>query len=183
MPLVKADTAASWAQCGITAEATQRVACAHLGYINFLLWNKLFIAKDVYRIYEQFKMYNYNHKISTQVPTNQLKKRTLPVPLKTLGWTSTVRDESLSHRLLWLFRLLQLRRLACQAPLSVGFSRQEYWSGSPLLLQGIFLTQESILGPLHCIQILYWLSCEESLSGIPLLLPEVTNHPLSFLYC
>ena len=28
-----------------------------------------------------------------------------------------------------------------QAPLSMGFSRQEYWSGLHALLQGIFLTQ------------------------------------------
>ena len=35
---------------------------------------------------------------------------------------------------------------ACQAPLSMGFPRQEYWSGLPCpLLQGIFLTQESNL--------------------------------------
>ena len=31
--------------------------------------------------------------------------------------------------------------LACQAPLSMGFSRQEYCSGWPFLLQGIFPTQ------------------------------------------
>ena len=30
--------------------------------------------------------------------------------------------------------------VACQAPLSMGFSTQEYWSGLPDL-QGIFLTQ------------------------------------------
>ena len=30
---------------------------------------------------------------------------------------------------------------AHQAPLSMGFSRQEYWSGLPCLLQGIFSTQ------------------------------------------
>ena len=30
-----------------------------------------------------------------------------------------------------------------QAPLAVGFSRQEYWSGLHVLLQGIFPTQES----------------------------------------
>ena len=39
-----------------------------------------------------------------------------------------------------------------QAPLSMGFSRQEYWSGLPSLLQGIFLTQGSnpnLLGSLH----------------------------------
>ena len=34
---------------------------------------------------------------------------------------------------------------ACQAPLSMGFSRQEYWSGLPCLLQGVFLTQGSNL--------------------------------------
>ena len=37
----------------------------------------------------------------------------------------------------------QLRGLtvACQAPLSVGFSRQEYWSGLPFPAPGIFPTQ------------------------------------------
>ena len=33
--------------------------------------------------------------------------------------------------------------VACQASLSVGFFRQEYWSGLQFLLQGIFLTQDS----------------------------------------
>ena len=40
-----------------------------------------------------------------------------------------------------------------QAPLSMGFSRQEYWSGLLLLLQGIFLTQGSNL---HLSSSLYW---------------------------
>ena len=31
--------------------------------------------------------------------------------------------------------------LACEASLCMGFSRQEYWSEFPSLLQGIFLTQ------------------------------------------
>ena len=31
--------------------------------------------------------------------------------------------------------------VAYQAPLSMGFSRQEYWSGLPLSSPGIFLTQ------------------------------------------
>ena len=42
----------------------------------------------------------------------------------------------------------------------MGFSRQEYWSGLPVLLQGIFPTQESnwhLLCLLHCRQILYLL--------------------------
>ena len=48
--------------------------------------------------------------------------------------------------------------VAHQAPLSVGFSKQEYWSGLPCLLQGIFLTQGSNSGLRHCRQILYYLS-------------------------
>ena len=36
-----------------------------------------------------------------------------------------------------------LRNVACQTPLSVGFSRQGYWSGLLALFQGIFLNQGS----------------------------------------
>ena len=43
--------------------------------------------------------------------------------------------------------------VACQAPVSMGFPRQEYWSGLPFLLQGIFPTQESNPGLLHWRQI------------------------------
>ena len=52
--------------------------------------------------------------------------------------------------------------VACQAPLSVGFFRQEYWSGLLFLFQGIFLTQESNPGLLHCRQMIYQLSYEGS---------------------
>ena len=48
--------------------------------------------------------------------------------------------------------------VARQAPLSMGFSRQEYWSGCHALFQGIFLTQGSnqhLLCLLHCKQLLY----------------------------
>ena len=45
-----------------------------------------------------------------------------------------------------------------QAPLSMGFFRQEHWSGLPCLLQGIFPTQGLNLGLLHHRQILYHLS-------------------------
>ena len=39
--------------------------------------------------------------------------------------------------------------VAHQAPLSMGFSRQEYWSGLPCLFQGIFPTQGSNSCLLH----------------------------------
>ena len=52
--------------------------------------------------------------------------------------------------------------VACQAPLSMEFSRQEYWSGLHALLQGIFPTQGSNPGFLHCRWILYHLSHQGS---------------------
>ena len=50
----------------------------------------------------------------------------------------------------------------CQTPLSEEFSRQEYWSGSCALRQGIFPTQGSNPGLAHCRQMLYQLSYQES---------------------
>ena len=50
-------------------------------------------------------------------------------------------ERMLSHfNSVWLF--VTLWTVAHQAPLSMGFSRQESWSGLHALLQGIFLTQE-----------------------------------------
>ena len=48
--------------------------------------------------------------------------------------------------------------VAHQAPLSMEFSRQEYWSGLPCPPPGIFPTQGSNPGLPHCRQILYCLS-------------------------
>ena len=52
--------------------------------------------------------------------------------------------------------------IAHQAPLSMEFSRQEYWSGCHFLFQGIFPTQGSNLGLPHGRQILYHLSHQGS---------------------
>ena len=59
----------------------------------------------------------------------------------------------------WLF--VNPWTVAHQAPLSMEFSRQEYWSGHSLL-QGIFLTQGLNPGLLHYRQILYPLSHQAS---------------------
>ena len=48
--------------------------------------------------------------------------------------------------------------VAHQAPLSMGFSRQEYWSELPVPSPGIFLAQGSNPGLLYCRQIPYPLS-------------------------
>ena len=50
----------------------------------------------------------------------------------------------------WLFEMLLT--VAFRAPLSIGFSRQEYWSGLTYLLQGIFPAQgwnQCLLSLLH----------------------------------
>jgi len=54
--------------------------------------------------------------------------------------------------------------VAHHAPLSIEFSRQEYWSGLPFPLQRIFSTQGSNLGLLHCRWILYHLSHQGSVA-------------------
>ena len=51
----------------------------------------------------------------------------------------------------WLF--VTLWTIACHISLSMGFSRQEFWSGCHALLQEIFLTQE--LNP-YLLSLLYW---------------------------
>ena len=48
--------------------------------------------------------------------------------------------------------------VACQDPLYIAISRQEHTVGCHSLLQGIFPTQGSNLGLLHCRQIHYWQS-------------------------
>ena len=51
-----------------------------------------------------------------------------------------------------------------QIPVSMGFSRQQYWSGSHFLLQGIFPTQGSNPHLLHYRWILYhWATREASM--------------------
>ena len=56
--------------------------------------------------------------------------------------------------------------VAYLTPPSLGFSKQEYWSGFHFLLQKIFLTQGLNPGLLPCRQALYRLSHQGSLSSI-----------------
>ena len=51
---------------------------------------------------------------------------------------------------------------AFQAPLSTGFSRQEYWSGLPFSSPRDLPTQGLNLGFLHCRQIFYQLNHQEA---------------------
>ena len=54
------------------------------------------------------------------------------------------------------------KTIISQAPLSMEFSRQEYRSGLPLPSPGDLLNQGLNLDLLHCKQILYHLSHQES---------------------
>ena len=63
--------------------------------------------------------------------------------------------------------------VACQAPLSLGFSREECWSGLSFPSQGIFLTQESNLCPLH---LLHWQA-----DSLPLAPPGKPGHILHLI--
>ena len=51
---------------------------------------------------------------------------------------------------------------ACQAPLSMGFTRQEYWSGLPFPSPGDLPNPGIKLNLLHCRKILYHLGHQES---------------------
>ena len=77
------------------------------------------------------------------------------------GWCNNNRNKWKKVKVKSLSRvqlLATLWNVAYQAPLSMGFSRQEYWSGLPFLLQGIFPTQRLNSGLPHCKQTLYHLS-------------------------
>ena len=52
--------------------------------------------------------------------------------------------------------------VACQAPLSMGFSRPEYWSGQPFHFPGDLPNPMTEPNNSHCRWILYWLSHQES---------------------
>ena len=77
------------------------------------------------------------------------------------------------HRV-WLF--VTPWTTACQAPLSMGFSREEYWSGCHFLLQGIFPAQESNL---RLLCLLHWrrsLYCCATWEAWPLLGDHSYDH-------
>ena len=70
--------------------------------------------------------------------------------------------------------------VTCQAPLSMEFSRQEYWNGLLSLLQEIFPSGGLNLGLVHFRQILYHLSNQASPPNFLVTQLLLTNF-LSFL--
>ena len=95
-------------------------------------------------------------------------------------------------RLVWLlsrfshvWHFVTLWAVACQAPLSMGFSRQEYWSGCHYVLQRIFPTQglnphqDCILSPclfnLYAEYIMRNAGMEEAQAGIKIAGRNINN--------
>ena len=75
---------------------------------------------------------------------------------------SSIPQNSLRNASLQRTPFATLWTVACQDPLSNEFSRQEYWSGLWFPAPGIFPTQGSNLGLLHCRWMLYHLSHQGS---------------------
>ena len=57
------------------------------------------------------------------------------------------------------------RTVACQAPLSMGFSRKEYWNRLPFPSPGDLPNPGIKTALVHCRQILYWLKYERVCLG------------------
>ena len=68
--------------------------------------------------------------------------------------------------------------VAHQAPLSMAFLRQEYWSGLPFLSPGDLPDPGIEPGLLHCGQILYRLSYQ----GMPMVVIEMPNCYKNFIH-
>ena len=79
-----------------------------------------------------------------------------------------VKNETVSHSVGWLFATPWT--VACQTPLSMELSMQEYWGGLPFPSSGDLPDQGSNPGFLHWRQILYHLSQHGSLDSIAILL-------------
>ena len=84
-----------------------------------------------------------------------LSRQNITKAFNTLKWFSFSTRECMCAQLLsrfWLFATLWT--LACHSPLSMGFSRQEYWNGLPLPTPGNF--SNLWIEPLHRWHLLHW---------------------------
>ena len=100
-----------------------------------------------------------------------------------LSLSSFMKMESVSQLLSRVRLFATPRTAAFQAPLSMRFSSKNTGVGYPALLQGIFPTQGSNPGLLHCRRILYCLSPQGSLSSSPPFPPLPPQIPTGLLDC
>ena len=82
-----------------------------------------------------------------------LRAKTIsPVNFYFLKTCNTLTSQVKCLLLSWVWLFVIPWAVACQAPLSIGFPGKNTGMGCHSLLQGIFLTQGSNLGLLHCRQ-------------------------------
>ena len=123
-------------------------------------WDNIFANKATdkgltFKIYKQLmqlsiKKINNPIKKWAEYLNRHFSKEDINMAIKHIKRCST------SHSCVWVSATPWT--VAHQAPLSMGFSRQEYWSGLPFPSLGIFLTQGLNLGLPHCKETLYQLS-------------------------
>ena len=104
--------------------------------------------------------------------TRQNKIQIIPV------MNNMVKSESVSHSV--LLDSATLGTVACKAPLPMGFSRQEYWSGLSFPSPGIFPNQGLNPGLLHCRGIL-WEAQKGSPPGKPKNMVSCTQNSVILL--
>ena len=116
----------------------------------------------------------HNTKYSHQITRGQNKKGreeariTKTIPKQLTKWQNMVRTCMSAKSLQLCPTLATPWNVSRQAPLSMGFFRQEYWNGLPCSPPGVFPTQKSnphLWHLLHCRRVLYTLSQLGSLSN------------------
>ena len=93
--------------------------CLYVGYGDMYLWKLIEAAHEKELYWYNLYLSTLKYKINQ---TGKLKWRQIQTGImKHCAWALS----HFSHVLLFA----TLKTVACQAPLSMGFSRQEYWSG------------------------------------------------------
>ena len=134
-------------------------------------WNKDFWEK--YKPPQIYKWYRSNSRkqTGTKEPLDEVKEESVKAGLKlNIQKIKIMAPSPIVHACVWShFSSVQLFAtlwtVACQAPLSMGFSRQEYWSRLPCPPPGDFPSQGSnpqLLHIFHCRWILYRYSTREA---------------------
>ena len=109
--------------------------------------------KELAELFEQYCVYKTSERYTLHL---DLKAEAGPIISNiTLAGILAICDRNANYLFQGSLKVL-LQNL--KNPLSMEFSRQEYWSGQPFPSPGDFLTQESNPGLPSCRQILYHLS-------------------------
>ena len=139
---------------------------------RYIIWHPCYLSKsiDCPVPWAHGQRHHSYRRCSQKLRSWDMLSQTLPVYLGTLE--SVFRYLAWGNKLLMSVSMKSLSRVwlfatpwtvARQAPLSMGFSNQEYWSGLPFPSPGDLPNPGIEAGLLHCRQMLYPLSHQGSL--------------------